>query len=125
MLEKLGNNSLVVIKDGNIIFKSDEDRLKPIIKCINECKEEMKDSIVIDKKVGLAAAKLFVLVKVKEIYTLIASKLAFDYLVGRDIKFETEKLINQILNDSKSDICPMEKLAQELNEEELFEKLNK
>lgn len=125
MLDKLGNNSLVVIKDGNIIFKSDEDRLKPIIKCINEYKEEMKDSIVIDKKVGLAAAKLFAFANVKEIYALVASKTAFDYLVGRDIKFEAEKLVNNILNDSQSDICPMEKLAQELNGEELFAKLNK
>jgi hypothetical protein len=125
MLEKLGNNSLVVIKDGNTIFKSNEHKLIPIIECINKNKEEMKDSMVIDKRVGLAAAKLFAYAKVKEIYTLVSSKAAFDYLVGRDIKFETEKIVDKILNDSKSDICPMEKLAQELNEEELFEKLNK
>jgi hypothetical protein len=125
MMEKLGNNSLVVIKDGNIIFKSDEHRLIPVVKCINKNKGGMADSIIIDKKVGLAAAKLFAFAKVKEIYTLVASKSAFDYLIGRDIKFEPEKIIDKILNDSQSDICPMEKLAQELNEEELFEKLNK
>ncbi|MBW2966789.1 DUF1893 domain-containing protein [Candidatus Woesearchaeota archaeon] len=125
MLEKLGNNSLIVIKDGNIIFKSDKDRLKPIIMCINENKGKMIDSIVIDKIVGLAAAKLFVYARVKEIYALVASKSAFDYLIGKDIKFDTEKIIDEILNDSKTEICPMEKLAQELSEEELFEKLNK
>jgi len=125
MLEKLGNNSLVVIKEGNVLFESDEHKLIPIIKCINKNKKDMENSIIIDKRIGLAAAKLLVYAKVKEIYTLIASKSAFDYLVGRDIKFETETIVDQILNDSKSDICPMEKLALELNEEELFEKLNK
>jgi len=125
MLEKLGSNSLVVIKDENIIFESDEHRLIPVIKCINEHKEAMRDSVIIDKRIGLAAAKLFVFAKVKEIYTLIASKSAFDYLIGRDIKIEAEKLVDNLLNDSQSDICPMEKLALELSEEELFEKLNK
>jgi len=125
MLENLGNNSLVVIKDGNTIFKSEEHRLIPIVNCINENKEMMSGAVVIDKRVGLAAAKLFAFAKVKEIYTLVASKSAFDYLIGRDIKLEAERLVENILNDSHSDICPIEKLALELNEEELFEKLNK
>lgn len=124
MFEKLENNSLVVIKDGKVIFKSDKDRLRPIILCINQNKEEMVGSIVIDKIVGLAAAKLFVYAKVKEIYALVASKSAEDYLKNKNIGLQTKKLIKNILNDDKSDICPMEKLAKELTEEELFEKLN-
>ena len=125
MLEKLGNNSLVVIKDENTIFKSEEHRLIPIVNCINENKEVMNGAVVIDKRVGLAAAKLFAFAGVKEIHTTVASKSAFDYLIGRDIKLEAEKLVDNILNDSHSDICPMEKLANELSEEELFAKLNK
>lgn len=125
MLEKLRNKSLIVIKDGNTIFESEEHRLLPIVKCINENKENMKEAVVIDKRVGLAAAKLFALAEVKEIHTLVASTSAFDYLIGRDIKLEAEKLVDNILNDSHSDICPMEKLAQELSGEELLEKLNK
>ena len=123
MFEKLENNSLVVIKDGKIIFKSDKDRLRPIILCINQNKKEMFDSIVIDKIVGLAAAKLFVYAKVKEIYSLVASKSAENYLKNNNIRFQAKKLIENILNDDKSDICPMEKLAENLTEEELFKKL--
>ena len=125
MIDKLGNNSLIVIKEGEIIFKSDKDRLRPIIICINENKEKMVDSIVIDKVVGLAAAKLFVYAKVKEIYTLLASKKTADYLNDKNIKFQAKKIVENILNNDKSEICPMEKLAEELNEEELFAKLNK
>jgi len=124
MFKKLENNSLVVIKDGSIIFKSDKDRLRPIIICINQNKEKMINSIVIDKIVGLAAAKLFVFAKVKEIYALVASKSAENYLKNKKIRFQTKEIINNILNDNKSDICPMEKLAENLTEEELFYKLN-
>jgi len=123
MFEKLGNNSLIVIKNGNIIFQSDKDRLRPIILCINQNKKEMVDSIVIDKIVGLAAAKLFAFAKVKEIYALVASKSAEDYLKNNNIKFQSKEIINNILNNDKSDICPMEKLAKDLTEEKLFEML--
>ncbi|MBW2978302.1 DUF1893 domain-containing protein [Candidatus Woesearchaeota archaeon] len=125
MIDKLGNNSLIVIKDGNIIFKSEKDRLRPIVICINENKEKMIGSIVVDKVVGLAAAKLLVFAKVKEIYALLASKKAADYINDKCIKFQAEKIVENILNDDKSEICPMEKLAEELSEEELFAKLNK
>jgi len=125
MIEKLGNNSLIVIKNGKIIFKSEKDRLRPVVICINDYREEMAGSIVIDKIVGLAVAKLFIFAEVKEIYALIASKKAVDYLSGKKIKFEAGKIVEKILNDNQSEICPMEELAEKLSEEELFAKLNK
>ena len=83
----------------------------------------MIGSIVVDKIVGLAAAKLFVLAKVGEIYTKVASKSAFDYISDKDIKFAAQEIVDKIMNKSNSDICPMEKLASELTEQELFGRL--
>ena len=125
MLEKLGDNSLVVIKDEKIIFSSGQDRLRPVIMCIAKHKKEMQGAIVIDKVVGLAAAKLFVFARVDEIYSKIMSRVAVIYLTGMNIKFEPEKIVDKILNDDKSDICPMERLAESLSGKELFGKLNK
>ena len=119
MIEKLGNNSLVVIKDGNVIFSSSEGMLSPIIACINKHKNEMEDSIAIDKVVGLAAAKLLTYAKVKEIHAKIASKPAVNYLKT----INAENIVEKIMNTSQQ--CPMEKLAETLTGEQLFEKLNK
>lgn len=125
MIEKLGNNSLVVIKNGKIIFSSDKDRLRPIIICINQNKLAMQNSIILDKVIGLAAAKLLVYAKVKEIYSLVASRSAVSYLSENGISIKAEKVVDKILNNDKSDLCPMEKLAETMTEKELFEKLNK
>jgi hypothetical protein len=122
MLEKLGNDSLVVIKDGNVIFRSGEGMLSPIIACINKHREAMEGSVVIDKVVGLGAAKLLVFAKAREIYAKIASRTAVDLLKG---KIEAEKIVDMIMNDNGDEQCPMEKLAEKLTGKELFEKLNK
>ena len=122
MLEKLGNKSLVVIKQGKVIFESEHGRLRPIVECIKNNKEAMEGSVVIDKIVGLAAAKLLVFAKVGEIYSKIASRTAVDYLEGR---IHAEKVVEMIMNDNSDEQCPMEKLAEKMEGKELFEKLNK
>ena len=120
MLDKLGDKSLVVIKDGNVIFESDKDRLRPIVMCINE--KDIEGAIVLDKVVGLAAAKLLKYAKVKKIYAKVASKSAVKYL---NEKIEAEKIVDNIMNDDQTEVCPMEKLAEKLDGKELFDKLNK
>ncbi|MBD3355489.1 DUF1893 domain-containing protein [Candidatus Woesearchaeota archaeon] len=120
MLDKLRDRSLVVIKDGNIIFESDKDRLRPIIMCIN--KQDIRGSIVLDKVVGLAAAKLFAFAKVKKVYAKIASKAAVNYLGGN---IRAQKIVDNVMNDDMTEICPMERLAEKIDSKELFEKLNK
>ena len=88
-----------------------------------EHNQDMMGSIAIDKIVGLAAAKLFVLSKVSEIYAKVASKSAFDYISDKDVKFAAQKMVDNIMNDSNSEICPMEKLASRLTEQELLDQL--
>lgn len=120
MIEKLGNKSLVVLKNGIVIFESDKERLRPVVDCMNH--NDMGGSVVIDKVVGLAAAKLFDFAEVKKVYAVTASKRAVEYLSERIM---AEKVVERIMNDDKTEICPMERLAEKLTGKELFEKLNK
>jgi len=119
MIDKLGNKSLVVLKEGEVIFESEHPRLRPIIECINA--HNIEGCTVLDKVIGLAAAKLLDYAKVKEIYTKVASKSALSFLNT----IHTEKVVDMIMNDNKDEQCPMEKFAKTLSGAELFEKLNK
>lgn len=47
--------SLVFVKDGKIIFKSDKKGIRPILEAYNEKKDLLKDSFLADKVVGRAA----------------------------------------------------------------------
>jgi len=122
MLEKLGNKSLVVVKEGKVIFESEQGRLRPIVECIKSKMKAMEGSVVIDRVVGLAAAKLLVFAKAGKIYAKVASRPAIDFLKGR---INAEKVVDMIMNDNGDEQCPMEKLAEKMTGKELFEKLNK
>jgi len=119
MIDSLGSKSLVVLKDEKVLFESEHDRLRPIIECINT--NNIEGCTVIDKVVGLAAAKLLEFAKVKEIYAKVASKNAIEF----SKIINAEKIVDIILNETGDEQCPMEKLAQKLTGEQLFEKLNK
>jgi len=123
MKDILGSNTLVVIKNGRIIFTSDEKRLKPVISCIISHEEEMEGAQVYDRVTGLAAARLLSYVRVSEIHTLTASIHAKNYLAEKDIVFTAEDIVAEILNDSRTDTCPMEKLAQDIVDSELYDRL--
>lgn len=108
------NWSFVLLKDGEILYKSKADRLKPLIFCIKKHKKEMRGAIVFDKIVGRAAATLLAYAKVKEIWTPIISQDAKKYLKKSKIKIEFKKEVKNIMNQKRDDFCPMEKLSRKM-----------
>lgn len=105
------NLSLIVKKDSRIIFQSSGEMLHDLVACIKKHKKEMNNSIIIDKVVGLAAARLLVFARVKEVYAFIASEPAIKYLQKRNIAIHARTIVKNILNKDKTDICPMERRA--------------
>ena len=64
-----------------------------------------------DKVVGRAAAFLYVLLGVKEIYADVLSESAIGVLDHYGIKWSYGKLVKNILNRTGDDLCPMEKIV--------------
>ena len=64
-----------------------------------------------DKVVGRAAAFLYVLLGVKEIYAEVLSESAISVLDRYGIEWSYGKLVKNILNRTGDDLCPMEKIA--------------
>lgn len=105
------NYSFVLIKNNKLIYKSKSQGLKPLVFCLKKRKKEMKEAIVYDKVIGLAAAMLLKWGGVAEIWTPIISYNAKKYLRGKKIRIIFKKEIKNIFNKDRSDLCGMEKLA--------------
>lgn len=104
--------SLVFVKDGKIIFKSDKKGIRPILEAYNEKKDLLKDSFLADKVVGRAALSFIEELGVKSFYTEIISREVIDYLKNKDIAYFYDEVVDKILNRDKTDLCPMEKISQ-------------
>ena len=102
---KLDNHSLLVYKDGNIIFQ-DEHGIQPLL--IQIKKKGLKNAIVIDKVVGKAAALLMVYGKVKQVHTNIIAKDAINDFDKYNVEYSYNELVDHIQNIKKDGLCPME-----------------
>ncbi len=69
-----------------------------------------------DKAVGKAAAMLFVLLGVGEIYAAIMSRSAKKILDGHGIKYSCGEEVEYIINRKKDGMCPMEKAVMDIDD---------
>ena len=113
------NLSLVFVRNGKIVFESGSSGIKDLLKAVENF--DLKNSSVVDKVVGKAAAFLLVFSQVKEVFALLISEPALEVLKENKIPFEFENLIRKILNRNKTDTCPFEKAVEGCrNPEEAF-----
>lgn len=115
--------SFILIKNGEIIFKSKAQHLKPLVLCIKKYKREMRGTIVFDKVVGQAAAILLTYARVKEVWTPVVSRGAKRILAKNKIKLVCQKEAENIMNRSGNDLCLMEKKSRNMPEKEFIEKI--
>lgn len=78
----------------------------------------LKGYFVADKIVGKAAASLFVLAGIKEVYAEVASEAAKEYLEAHSVRFSCGKLVSKIINRAGTGICPMEEAVSDISEPE-------
>jgi len=113
--------SFVLIKSNKIIYRSKNQGLKPLVFCLKKHREKMKEAIVYDKVIGLAAAMLLEYGHVTEIWTPIISCSAKKYLRDKKVKVVFKKEVKNILNKNGDGLCLMEKLAKEKGAEGIRE----
>ncbi|MFA5317398.1 MAG: DUF1893 domain-containing protein [Dehalococcoidales bacterium] len=118
------DDSLRVYRDQELIFRSTEDRLLPLITYLDRFPDEAKPVAVFDKIVGNAAALLAVKAGCNEIFSPFASQIAINTLEKYGVKYHLGELVACILRSDGQDMCPMEKLSLG-KEPELFYRLMK
>jgi len=117
--------SLVVAKDGKIVFETKLPGISGFLGVIEEFgRKDLRGSSVADKVVGRAAAMLCVYCGIKAVYAAILSKGGKEVLEENGVTLEFENLVSNILNQRKTDACPFEKaVATTSDAEKAYEKL--
>lgn len=104
-----GDYSLVITRNGRVVFTSKEKGLGGLIFAAKN--NLLKGSLVFDKTIGLAAAKICCWIGARKIFCLVASRKAIAFLKRRKPKIETQKIIKEIL-DENGRKCSMERIAE-------------
>lgn len=101
------NNDTCVFFDGTHTYTSKERGVKPLLQMI-QSNTEVKGFSVADKVVGKAAAFLYVLLEVKELYAKVISQHALTVLQEHNIDVSYGELVEAIRNRTNTGFCPME-----------------
>lgn len=118
------DQSLVVVKNGQVIYKSKDRGIKPMLTLTNEFKEQAYASSIADKVIGKGAALLCANLKVKQVYGDLMSEAGIDILEKNGIKYEFKESCEYIKNREGTGYCPIEKMSMDVEEpRELLEKL--
>ncbi len=96
-----------VLSDGNETVTLKERGVLPLIK-LYDSKKDFSAFSAADKVIGKAAAMLYVLLGIKEVYSLIISDAAAEVFASNNITFYCDKKVMRILNRTNTGFCPME-----------------
>jgi hypothetical protein len=105
------NLSLVIVKNGKVIFETKKQGISGFLQAIENLDKNLVASSAADKLVGMATAMLCVYVGVASVFAFTVSEGGTKVLEDNNIAYLFEKKVSHILNRSKNDVCPFEKLA--------------
>ncbi len=113
------NLTLVVVKEGKIIFETKSQGVSGFLQANEKFGKRLVASSVADTIVGAAAAMLCAYTEMASMFAVTISKEGIRVLEDNNIIFQFENQVPNILNYDKTNICPFEKLA--INSRELKE----
>ncbi len=111
-----GTDTCVLCK-ADRVYRCTETGIRPMMRLLSD-KVEMEGFSVADKIVGKAAALLFVLAGIKEVYAPVMSEAAARTLSEHGIAWYCDTQAERIINRQGTDICPMEKTVQDISDPE-------
>lgn len=109
-IANLDGHTICLCKDGNIITDCKRG-IAPMADFLAEGRN-LRGYSVADLIVGRAVALLFVKAGMKEVYAKTISEGGAEVLRSRGIPYVYETLTNKIINRQGTDICPMERAVQ-------------
>ncbi len=103
----LGGGYTLVLYDGNDVVVSNERGVKPLLSLLENGKCYSGYSAC-DKVVGSAAAYLYVILSVKEVYALTLSENARAVFEKYGVTYFCDNIVPNIINRKGDGLCPME-----------------
>lgn len=111
ILEKTGN-SLMVYKNGVLIFASSLKGIRPHLEAINELGPELEGTLMVDKILGRAAAFLMIYSKADEAIAAVVSTPGKMVLEKYGIKCSYQTEVPHIKMENGVIYCPFESMVQ-------------
>lgn len=108
----LQNEYTLALTDGERIVTSCKRGVKPLLEIL-ETGEDYSGFSAADKVVGTAAAYLYVLLKIRELYAGVISDGAAAVLKKYGISYECESTVSFIINRRGDRLCPMEQATRD------------
>lgn len=102
---------------NNSIVTSDKKGISPMIDFISDG-VKLEGYSVADLVVGKAAAMLFVYAGIKEVFAKTISKGGAQFLQKHNVPYTYEVLADNIISRKGDDICPMEKVVLNVEDEQ-------
>jgi len=102
---------IAVVKEGKLIYKSDERGIKPMYTLAMKLKDGLSNASVADRVIGKGAAILCKHMGVREVHGRLMSDNAIELLRGSNIQFTYEEKCAYIENEDRTGLCPIEKLS--------------
>jgi len=103
--------TLVIVKNGEVIFSSGSPGINSILQAIESLGDYISGASAADKVVGKAAALLFAYSRIKGVYAVTLSIEGLNVLRKNRILIKYEELVPRILDKSGKNICPFEEIA--------------
>ena len=121
---KKKNLTLAIAKNGKIIFQSNSHGVVSLFEAIEQLGSNLEGAAVADRIVGKAVALLCVYSRVNAVFASTLSLEGKNTLKRNGIKYQYEALVPKILDRTRKDICPFERLSLNLeNPTEAYFKL--
>jgi len=104
--------TLVVVKDENVIFESKLHGVSSFLEAIGRLDDQLENSSVADRVVGMSVALLCVYSDIKAVYGETLSRRAKTFLEENGVYSESTAVVERILNAEKTGTCPFEQLVE-------------
>ena len=118
--------SLVIVKNGEILFESFSHGISGFLQAIEKLGKKLEGASMADKIVGRAIALLCIYADVKEVYAETLSRGAKSLFEKYSLCCEWDNLVEKILDTQKIEACPFEKASKQIsNPKEAYEKLKR
>ena len=115
ILEETGN-SLMIYKDGELIFESSLKGIRPHLKAIDELGEALEGSLMVDKILGRAAAFLVVYSRAAEAMAVIVSTPGKRVMEKYGLNFSYREEVPHIKMENGVIYCPFERMVQGIDD---------
>lgn len=111
----LQTDSTCVLCSDDVVLTDKRRGVRPLLDLL-ESNTDVSGFSVADKVVGKAAAFLYCLLRIQELYTPVISKPALDVLNAAHIHVDYDSLVEAIQNRSKDGFCPMERAVWDIQD---------